>query len=127
MSNISLTSIVICVDVGFSFPAKPDVYMFTKNAKSKMDIELTCLATGFSSVHTTMSIKRNGRILSIEDGVQTTGVRPNGDGTYQRRDHVQILKSDMSKYTCEVIHVPSSLHIEQLWGKKPFFFLFFTF
>lgn len=76
------------------------------------------MATGFSSINTIIRIKRDGRVLNAEDGVRSSGVRPNGDGTFQQRDHVEIPKSDQSKYSCEVIHESSGLHVEQLWGKR---------
>lgn len=78
------------------------------------------MATGFSSIHTIIQIKRDGRVLTRHDGVESTGVRPNGDGTFQRKDHVEIPKSEQSKYTCEVIHASSGLHVERGWGKQLF-------
>lgn len=101
----------------FCLPVQPDVYVFSRAANVQTNILLTCMATGFSSINTIIRIKRDGRVLTKEDGVQSSGVRPNGDGTFQQRDHVEIPKSDESNYTCEVIHESSGLHVEQLWGK----------
>lgn len=81
---------------------------------------LTCMATGFSSTHTIIQIKRDGRVLTRHDGVESTGIRPNGDGTFQQKDHVEIPKSEHSKYTCEVIHASSGLHEVRGWGKQLF-------
>lgn len=106
-------------DLAFSSPAVPDVFLFAGKSKVEENIILTCMATGFSSLHTVLQMKRNGRILSKEDGVESSGVRPNGDDTYQIRDHVEIFKSDESTYTCEVIDVPSKLHLHKVWGKSP--------
>uniref|UniRef100_A0A3Q3WUD1 Uncharacterized protein n=1 Tax=Mola mola TaxID=94237 RepID=A0A3Q3WUD1_MOLML len=77
----------------------PDVFLFAGKSKVEENIILTCMATGFSSLHTVLQMKRNGHILSKEDGVESSGVRPNGDDTYQIRDHVEIFKSDESTYT----------------------------
>ncbi|KAL3043377.1 hypothetical protein OYC64_003274 [Pagothenia borchgrevinki] len=93
----------------------PKVHVFSKNAKSEKNIILSCMATGFYPKDILLQIKRNGRILTKEDGVFSTGTRPNGDGTYQRTDRVEILRTDMSTYTCEVEHVASEVHVEKEW------------
>ncbi|XP_014905532.1 H-2 class I histocompatibility antigen, Q10 alpha chain-like [Poecilia latipinna] len=93
----------------------PKVDLFTRKARSETNTILTCLATGFLPKDIKMNIKRNGRVLTLEDGLVTTGVRPNNDNTFQRRDHVEILKSDVSVYTCEVNHPASTMHVEEKW------------
>ncbi|KAF1382076.1 hypothetical protein PFLUV_G00160680 [Perca fluviatilis] len=96
----------------------PKVHLFTKNTKVEGKILLTCLATGFLSKEITLHMKRNGRILTPADGVWSSSVRPNGDETFQRRDSVEILRSDVSTYTCEVIHQASKLHVKEEWDHK---------
>ncbi|KAI9536802.1 hypothetical protein NQZ68_031110 [Dissostichus eleginoides] len=93
----------------------PKVHVFSKNAESEKNIILSCMATGFYPKDILLQIKRNGRILTLKDGVCSTGPRPNGDGTYQRKDNVEILKTDMSTYTCEVKHDASRVHVEKEW------------
>ncbi|KAK2830872.1 hypothetical protein Q5P01_018803 [Channa striata] len=63
-------------------------------------------------------IRRNGRALTPEDGLITSGVRPNHDDTYQRRDSVEILRSDVSTYTCEVIHRATNVYVNEVWDQK---------
>ena len=109
----------------FLFPAPPKVHVFSKNAKSEKNIILSCMATGFYPKDILLQIKRNGRILTKEDGVCSTGTRPNGDETYQRTDRVEILRTDMSTYTCEVEHLASGVHVEKEWGRKLFLAFFF--
>uniref|UniRef100_A0A8D0A7E3 Ig-like domain-containing protein n=1 Tax=Sander lucioperca TaxID=283035 RepID=A0A8D0A7E3_SANLU len=99
----------------------PKVHLFTRNTKVEANILLTCLATGFLPKDITLRMKMNGRILTPVDGVVSSGVRPNGDDTFQRRDSVEILRTDVSTYTCEVIHQASNLHVEEEWGKKLYF------
>lgn len=94
------------------------MFVFSREANVQTNIVLTCMATGFSSINTIIQIKRDGRVLTKGDGVQSSGVRPNGDGTYQQRDQVEIPKLDESEYTCEVIHESSDLHETRVWGKK---------
>lgn len=104
----------------FLCPAPPEVYVFARNTKVETNVVLTCLATGFYPKDIILQIKRNSRVLMIEDGVISSGVRPNEDQTYQRRDSVEILRSDLATYTCEVTHPESGLHVVKVWGKKPF-------
>ncbi|XP_067369647.1 H-2 class I histocompatibility antigen, Q10 alpha chain-like isoform X2 [Channa argus] len=96
----------------------PDVYVFAKNTKIETNILLTCLATGFYPKDIILQIKRNGRLLTIEDGLITSAVRPNGDDTYQRRDSVEILRSDLSTYTCEVLHNATDVYVRKVWDQK---------
>ncbi|XP_036070055.1 class I histocompatibility antigen, F10 alpha chain isoform X2 [Oryzias melastigma] len=93
----------------------PEVFLFAREAKEKSNIVLTCLATGFYPKDIIMNIKRNGRILTIDDGVVTSGVRPNEDDTHQRRDHVEILRTDVANYSCQIIHPGSSMNVEKSW------------
>uniref|UniRef100_A0A1A8EN85 Ig-like domain-containing protein n=3 Tax=Nothobranchius korthausae TaxID=1143690 RepID=A0A1A8EN85_9TELE len=95
--------------------SKPDVHLFSHKSKSEKNIILTCLATGFYPKDIILQIKRNGRILTAEDGLKSSGVRPNEDDTFQRKDSVEILKTDMSNYTCEVNHSASFLHVQKDW------------
>uniref|UniRef100_A0A3B3TWI6 Ig-like domain-containing protein n=1 Tax=Poecilia latipinna TaxID=48699 RepID=A0A3B3TWI6_9TELE len=96
----------------------PEVHLFTRKAKADTNTILTCLATGFYPKDIILQIKRNGRILTKEDGIQTSGVLPNEDDTFQRKDHVEILKSDAAAYTCEVIHPASHMKVEKKWDKQ---------
>ncbi|XP_070777728.1 H-2 class I histocompatibility antigen, Q10 alpha chain-like isoform X4 [Enoplosus armatus] len=93
----------------------PTIHVFTKNSKVDTNVILTCLATGFHPRHIILHIKRNGRVLTEEDGVTSSGVRPNEDDTFQRRDSVEILRTDLSTYTCEVNHPASNLFVEEVW------------
>ncbi|XP_053190822.1 uncharacterized protein LOC128374602 [Scomber japonicus] len=93
----------------------PDVHVFAKKTRLESNLMLTCLATGFLPKDIILNIKRNGHIVTKEDGLISSGVRPNGDDTYQRRDSVEILKSDISSFTCEVIHRASNMSVEKAW------------
>lgn len=95
----------------------PDVYVFTKNTRVEEHIILTCLATGFYPKDIILQIKRNGRILTTEDGLFTSGARPNEDDTFQRRDSVKIFRNDLSTYTCEVRHQKSGFDVIKVWDQ----------
>ncbi|KAM3596671.1 uncharacterized protein V6R79_018786 [Siganus canaliculatus] len=96
----------------------PEVYVFAKDGRLKENVVLTCFATGFLPKEIELLIKRDGRILTMDDGVRSSGSRPNDDETYQRKDWVEILKSDKSRYSCEVIHAASAVQVETYWGAK---------
>uniref|UniRef100_A0A8C7X495 Immunoglobulin C1-set domain-containing protein n=1 Tax=Oryzias sinensis TaxID=183150 RepID=A0A8C7X495_9TELE len=91
----------------------------------KSNMVLTCFATGFLPKDISMEIKRDlegkSRVLSADDGLMSSGVRPNDDDTFQRRDHVEILKSDPASYSCRVVHKATNMDVEQAWGKKKAF------
>ncbi|KAL3984451.1 hypothetical protein ACER0C_016076 [Sarotherodon galilaeus] len=93
----------------------PDVFVFAKKAKVQTNLILTCLATGFYRKDIIMKIRRNGRVLTADDGLTSSGLLPNNDETFQRRDHVEILKSDLSKFSCEVIHEATGVDVTKTW------------
>lgn len=92
--------------------------MFTTGARVSTNMVLKCMATGFSSENTVLQIKLGGRVLTREDGVDSSDILPNGDGTFQITHSVEILRSDNSEYTCELSHPPSGLHVLKVWGKN---------
>ncbi|KAM6974319.1 major histocompatibility complex class I-related gene protein-like [Tautogolabrus adspersus] len=94
---------------------KPEVKVFAKNSKIKTNLILSCLATGFYPKDIEMKIKRNGRVLTREDGVISTGSLPNGDDTFQRKDSIEIFRDDLVTYTCEVSHYQSDFTMEKTW------------
>ncbi|XP_005750367.1 patr class I histocompatibility antigen, A-5 alpha chain-like [Pundamilia nyererei] len=105
----------------------PVVYVFAKKAKVETNLILTCLATGFYTKDIIVRIKRNRRVLAKEDGLMSSGGLPNGDDTFQRRDHVEILKSDLSTFICNVTHEATNISVKKLWGKKLCCFSFVSF
>ncbi|XP_030003745.1 major histocompatibility complex class I-related gene protein-like isoform X3 [Sphaeramia orbicularis] len=96
----------------------PEVYMFANNAKSKTNVVLNCMATGFYPPEIQIYIKRNSRILTKDDDVMSTGTRPNEDNTFQRRDSMEILRSDVAMYSCHVVHHPTGVNIIKVWDRK---------
>ncbi|XP_030596443.1 class I histocompatibility antigen, F10 alpha chain-like isoform X2 [Archocentrus centrarchus] len=93
----------------------PEVFVFAKKARVETNLILTCLATGFYPKDIIMRIKRNTRVLNIDDGLISSGVLPNNDETFQRRDQIEILKSDLSEFSCEVIHEATSVNLHKTW------------
>ncbi|KAL3966371.1 MHC class I antigen [Sarotherodon galilaeus] len=93
----------------------PDVYVFAKKTKVESKLILTCLATGFYPKDIIVKIRRNGRVLTADNGLTSSGVLPNNDETFQRRDHVEILKCDLSEFSCEVIHEATGVDVAKTW------------
>ncbi|XP_005950248.1 major histocompatibility complex class I-related gene protein [Haplochromis burtoni] len=93
----------------------PEVYVFAKKARVEANLILTCLATGFYPKDIIMRIRRNGRVLTADDGLTSSDILPNNDETFQRRDHVEILKSDLSKFSCEVVHEATGVDVTKTW------------
>ncbi|XP_047461049.1 uncharacterized protein LOC125019940 [Mugil cephalus] len=96
----------------------PDVFVFPKNSTVPTNIILTCLVSGFYPNNITLNMKRNGRILTGEDGVKSSRVCSNEVDTFQRRDSVEIKKSDKSDFSCEVSHAASGSRVEKFWDQR---------
>ena len=100
----------------FLSTAPPEVYISARPFKNHL--KLSCLATGFHPKEITMNIRRDGHLVDRDDGLQSTGIRPNGDGTHQIKMWVMIPGGDTAKYTCEVNHPASNIHVVEEWGKS---------
>ncbi|KAG7247192.1 hypothetical protein CRUP_016004, partial [Coryphaenoides rupestris] len=81
-------------------------------------LRLTCFATGFYLKEITMNIRQDGYLLDHGDGLNSTNVRPNGDGTHQIKMWVKIPKNDGARYTCEVIHEGSDFNLTREWDHQ---------
>ncbi|XP_026012302.1 H-2 class I histocompatibility antigen, L-D alpha chain-like [Astatotilapia calliptera] len=93
----------------------PDLHVFAKNSRVQTNIVLTCLATGFYPKDVTVTIRRNERVLTADDGLKSSGLLPNDDDTFQRREYVEVLKSDPATYSCEVFHEATGVRISKSW------------
>ncbi|XP_036808708.1 major histocompatibility complex class I-related gene protein isoform X6 [Oncorhynchus mykiss] len=96
----------------------PMVYAFAKKAKTAGHVRLTCMATDFYPKDVIMQMKKNGVPLTEHDGVQSTGVLPNNDDTYQIRMSVQIPAADKETYECSVNHVALKEPVVVKWDGK---------
>ncbi|XP_046875439.1 uncharacterized protein LOC124467266 isoform X2 [Hypomesus transpacificus] len=80
----------------------PIVEAYGKKSKTVGNVKLTCWATGFLPKDISLNIRKNGVVIS--DGVETSGVRPNHDGTHQIWKRVEIPMDDQENYDCFVEH-----------------------
>ncbi|XP_053092648.1 major histocompatibility complex class I-related gene protein isoform X2 [Pangasianodon hypophthalmus] len=82
----------------------PDVHLLAKKSVSDPGkLTLTCLATGFYPPDVQMHLRKLRTSLP-EHLVTSSGVRPNGDGTYQLKKSVNIVEDDKALYDCYVTH-----------------------
>lgn len=85
----------------FIMKSRPDVYFFVKASGSSEQQVLVCLATGFYPKHVQMEIRRNWTPLPDEQ-LNSSGIRPNADGSFQLMKSLEILRSERSRYQCVV-------------------------
>ncbi|KAL1279101.1 hypothetical protein QQF64_025774 [Cirrhinus molitorella] len=81
-------------------PAKP---VFVRIIRNRSKMKLTCMATGFYPKDVTLIIRKY-RISLPEDEIESTGIRPNHDGTFQMKKSVEIKEDEKDNYDCIVSH-----------------------
>lgn len=87
--------------------------MLANDTGTETEVTFTCHITGTDLQDMNLQIKRNGRVLSEEDGLVSSGLQTNEDNTYQRTDSVKTLRSDLSKHTCEVTQEATPVNMAQ--------------
>ncbi|KAL1246704.1 hypothetical protein QQF64_034365, partial [Cirrhinus molitorella] len=94
----------------------PDVHVFTKISSSdKTKLKLTCMATGFYPRDVTLGIRKYNISLP-EYEVESTGIRPNHDGTFQMRKSVEINNDEEAD--CFVFHKTLEKPMIIRWDKE---------
>ncbi|XP_053334165.1 major histocompatibility complex class I-related gene protein-like isoform X1 [Clarias gariepinus] len=82
----------------------PEVHrLIKKSAIDRRKLTLTCLATGFYPPDVQLQVRKLRTSLP-EHLVTSSGIRPNGDGTYQLRKSTDIEENDKNLYDCYVTH-----------------------
>ncbi|XP_059355688.1 H-2 class I histocompatibility antigen, Q10 alpha chain-like [Carassius carassius] len=94
----------------------PEVHVFaSKSTKTKL--KLICMATGFYPSDEIMAIRKYRTSLP-ENEVESTGIRPNHDGSYQMRMSVEINKDEEAEYDCFVSHKSMKEPVIIKWGQQ---------
>ncbi|XP_051991816.1 zinc-alpha-2-glycoprotein-like isoform X5 [Xyrauchen texanus] len=92
----------------------PDVEVFAvESPQDQNKLILTCLATGFYPKHLEMNMMLNGIKL---DHVNSSGIRPNGDETFQLRISVEIHRNETEGFECRVNHISVKEPVKIKWG-----------
>ncbi|XP_050993297.1 zinc-alpha-2-glycoprotein-like isoform X2 [Labeo rohita] len=98
--------------------SSPDVHVFARRCTSdKTKLKLTCLATGFYPKDVTLLIRKYRTSLP-ENEVESSGVRPNHDGTYQLKKSVEIKEDEKAEYDCFVAHRTLKEPVITKWDGK---------
>ncbi|XP_035277552.1 major histocompatibility complex class I-related gene protein-like [Anguilla anguilla] len=82
--------------------AQPTTAVFAKRYWDPEKVILTCLVSGFHCRDMTVEVYRDDDIITEEDGLLSSWIRPNGDGTCQLRKSLDISNSIEASYSCEV-------------------------
>ncbi len=98
------------------FSAPPDAHVFARKS-TKTKLKLTCMATGFYPRDMTLLIRKSHTSLP-EDETESTGIRPNHDGSYQMKKSVEINKDEGAEYDCFVTHKSMKEPIIIKWGRQ---------
>ncbi|KAK9958162.1 hypothetical protein ABG768_012336 [Culter alburnus] len=85
----------------FIMKSPSKAYLFVKASGSSVKQLLVCLATGFYPKHVQMEIRHNQTPLPDEQ-LNSDGIRPNADGSFQLMKSLEILPSETSQYQCVV-------------------------
>ncbi|KAK9958161.1 hypothetical protein ABG768_012335 [Culter alburnus] len=114
----------------FIMESRPDVHTLVKASGSSVKQLLVCLATGFYPKHVQMEIRHNQTPLPDEQ-LNSDGIRPNADGSFQLMKSLEILPSETSQYQCVVDHqsliepnIISWAMCEMPWNVVCFFLVF---
>ncbi|XP_035277569.1 zinc-alpha-2-glycoprotein-like isoform X3 [Anguilla anguilla] len=82
---------------------EPTAAVFAKRSLNPGKVILTCLVSGFHCRDMTVEVYRDDDIVTEEDSLLSSGIRPNGDGTCQLRKSLDISNSTEASYSCEVL------------------------
>nr|CAD12381.1 MHC class I antigen [Labeobarbus intermedius] len=93
----------------------PEVHVFAKRCTSdKTKLKLSCLATGFYPKDVILTIRKYRSSLP-EAEIESSGVRPNHDETFQLKKSVEIPQDEKADYDCFVFHRTLTKPIISRW------------
>ncbi|KAL1279107.1 hypothetical protein QQF64_025780 [Cirrhinus molitorella] len=96
----------------------PDVRVSARRCTSdKTKLKLTCMATGFYHKDMVLTIRKYHTSLPINE-IESTGIRPNHDGTCQLKCSVYIQEDEKAEYDCFVSHKTLKEPVIVSWDRK---------
>ncbi|XP_053541566.1 uncharacterized protein LOC108274837 isoform X1 [Ictalurus punctatus] len=102
----------------------PGVHVFVKKTlTSSSKLTLTCLVTDFYPRGVEVRVRKFQQSLP-EHLVTSSGIRPNGDGTYQLRKSVEIMEDEQAQYDCFVTHSSINESIVMKLGEHSLFYIY---
>ncbi len=102
--------------------APPDVHVFVRKDPDDQNKQvLICLATGFYPRDIEMNIRLYRNIIKDQT---SSGIRPNGDGSFQMRTSVEIDRNHKEFYDCFVNQSSLTEPTVVEWGKYHNKFIF---
>ncbi|XP_067834371.1 class I histocompatibility antigen, F10 alpha chain-like isoform X3 [Heptranchias perlo] len=86
----------------FEKKVQPEVFISRSDPNNQYNPPtLSCLVTGFYPVNIEVTWLRNGERVSES---QSSGVRPNHDGTHQIKKEIEVNAGDEDQYSCQIEH-----------------------
>uniref|UniRef100_A0A8C1X1G3 Ig-like domain-containing protein n=1 Tax=Cyprinus carpio TaxID=7962 RepID=A0A8C1X1G3_CYPCA len=114
--RVSLLEIGLFNELILVFLDPPECHMFAKRSiRDKSIVKLSCMVTAFYPKDTALFIRKSRTSLP-EDETESTGIRPNHDGTFQIKKSVEIKEDEKAEYGCFVTHRTLSYPIIIKWG-----------
>uniref|UniRef100_A0A8C1X1D9 Ig-like domain-containing protein n=1 Tax=Cyprinus carpio TaxID=7962 RepID=A0A8C1X1D9_CYPCA len=102
--RVSLLEIGLFNELILVFLDPPECHMFAKRSiRDKSIVKLSCMVTAFYPKDTALFIRKSRTSLP-EDETESTGIRPNHDGTFQIKKSVEIKEDEKAEYGCFVTH-----------------------
>ncbi|XP_078394153.1 major histocompatibility complex class I-related protein 1-like, partial [Cetorhinus maximus] len=92
----------------------PELIVYDTKSLDGQNLNLHCLVTGFYPQSINVTWYTDGEPLFKS---QSTGIRPNHDGTYQIRVHFQTKPGDSRNHVCRILHSSLSGAMERPWVK----------
>eukprot|EP00061_Rhincodon_typus_P013043 g39167.t1 len=100
LEEVFLEQLLLDLEVGkqyFERKVEPEVFISRSELRHQdKSFTLSCLVTGFYPVEIVVTWLRNGEVMSE---TQSSGVRPNHDGTHQIQKEIEISAGDEDQYS----------------------------
>ncbi|XP_043922115.1 class I histocompatibility antigen, F10 alpha chain-like isoform X2 [Protopterus annectens] len=94
----------------------PNVKVYGRKSHNHTLISVSCHANGFYPYKITLDWFKNGNLRV--NAFQSSGILPNGDGTYQITKTIKVTVDDENRYACQIDHESLEDGITVNWDGK---------